>query len=324
MMHMTDRPGAWVLSFLVMIGGAAVWAQEYPSKPIRIITGDAGGAVDFTARVIALGIASPIGQQVIVENRGGAGGAIAIGSVARAAPDGYTVLAYSSAVWIVPLLQDKVAWDPLTDFSPVTMADKSPGIVVVHPSLPARTVKELIALAKARPGALNYASVGSGSHPHLATELFNSMAGVHIVHVPYKGTAPGVYDLISGQVQMMIAVVSAAVPHVKSGRLRALAVTSLQPSALLPGLPTVAESGLPGYESIQMFGIYVPAKTPAGAVAKLNQEIVRTLHRTDTKEKLLAVGLEVVGDTPEQFAATIKADMAKMGKVIRDAKIRAD
>jgi tripartite-type tricarboxylate transporter receptor subunit TctC len=324
MMHMTDRPGAWVLSFLVMIGGAAVWAQEYPSKPIRIITGDAGGAVDFTARVIALGIASPIGQQVIVENRGGAGGAIAIGSVARAAPDGYTGLAYSSAVWIVPLLQDKVAWDPLTDFSPVTMADKSPGIVVVHPSLPARTVKELIALAKARPGALNYASVGSGSHPHLATELFNSMAGVHIVHVPYKGTAPGVNDLISGQVQMMIAVVSAAVPHVKSGRLRALAVTSLQPSALLPGLPTVAESGLPGYESIQMFGIYVPAKTPAGAVAKLNQEIVRTLHRTDTKEKLLAVGLEVVGDTPEQFAATIKADMAKMGKVIRDAKIRAD
>ncbi len=323
-MHITDRPGAWVLSFLVMIGGAAVWAQEYPSKPIRIITGDAGGAVDFTARVIALGITSPIGQQVIVENRGGAGGAIAIGSVARAAPDGYTVLAYSSAVWIVPLLQDKVAWDPLTDFSPVTMADKSPGIVVVHPSLPARTVKELIALAKARPGALNYASVGSGSHPHLATELFNSMAGVHIVHVPYKGTAPGVNDLISGQVQMMIAVVSAAVPHVKSGRLRALAVTSLQPSALLPGLPTVAESGLPGYESIQMFGIYVPAKTPAGAVAKLNQEIVRTLHRTDTKEKLLAVGLEVVGDTPEQFAATIKADMAKMGKVIRDAKIRAD
>ena len=323
-MHITDRPGAWVLSFLVMIGGAAVWAQEYPSKPIRIITGDAGGAVDFTARVIALGITSPIGQQVIVENRGGAGGAIAIGSVARAAPDGYTVLAYSSAVWIVPLLQDKVAWDPLTDFSPVTMADKSPGIVVVHPSLPARTVKELIALAKARPGALNYASVGSGSHPHLATQLFNSMAGVHIVHVPYKGTAPGVNDLISGQVQMMIAVVSAAVPHVKSGRLRALAVTSLQPSALLPGLPTVAESGLPGYESIQMFGIYVPAKTPAGAVAKLNQEIVRTLHRTDTKEKLLAVGLEVVGDTPEQFAATIKADMAKMGKVIRDAKIRAD
>ena len=323
-MHITDRPGAWVLSFLVMIGDAAVWAQEYPSKPIRIITGDAGGAVDFTARVIALGITSPIGQQVIVENRGGAGGAIAIGSVARAAPDGYTVLAYSSAVWIVPLLQDKVAWDPLTDFSPVTMADKSPGIVVVHPSLPARTVKELIALAKARPGALNYASVGSGSHPHLATELFNSMAGVHIVHVPYKGTAPGVNDLISGQVQMMIAVVSAAVPHVKSGRLRALAVTSLQPSALLPGLPTVAESGLPGYESIQMFGIYVPAKTPAGAVAKLNQEIVRTLHRTDTKEKLLAVGLEVVGDTPEQFAATIKADMAKMGKVIRDAKIRAD
>ena len=323
-MHITDRPGAWVLSFLVMIGGAAVWAQEYPSKPIRIITGDAGGAVDFTARVIALGITSPIGQQVIVENRGGAGGAIAIGSVARAAPDGYTVLAYSSAVWIVPLLQDKVAWDPLTDFSPVTMADKSPGIVVVHPSLPARTVKELIALAKARPGALNYASVGSGSHPHLATQLFNSMAGVPIVHVPYKCTAPGVNDLISGQVQMMIAVVSAAVPHVKSGRLRALAVTSLQPSALLPGLPTVAESGLPGYESIQMFGIYVPAKTPAGAVAKLNQEIVRTLHRTDTKEKLLAVGLEVVGDTPEQFAATIKADMAKMGKVIRDAKIRAD
>lgn len=302
----------------------AAAAQEFPNRAIHIVTGDAGGAVDFTARVIAQGAASSLGQPVIVDNRGGGGGTIAITTVAKAAPDGYTVLAYSSAVWLVPLLKDNAPWDPLKDFYPLTLADKSPGVLVVHPSVPAKTVKELIALAKAKPGQLNYASVGSGSQPHLAAELFKSMAHVSMVHVPYKGTAPGINDLIGGQVQLMFSIAGVAAPHIKSGRLRALGVTSLQPSALFPGLPTVAASGLPGYESIQMFGLYLPAATPARIAERLNRDVVQALNRPEAKEKLLASGLEVVANTPQQFTAVIKTDMATMGKVIKDAGIRAD
>ena len=314
--------GSFVGFLILDLGSAA--AQAYPNKPVRIITGTAGGAVDFTARIVAQGISAPLGQPVLVENRGGGGGAVAIGSVARSTPDGYTLLAYSSAVWILPLLKDNTGWDPFKNFEPITIADKTPNIVVVHPSVPVNSIKQLIALAKSRPGALNYASVGVGSGAHLSTELFKSMANVNIVHVPYKGTAPGLTDLISGQVQLMFAIAGIAMPHVKSGRLRALAVTSAQQSALAPDLPTVSASGLPGYESTQMFGIYAPAGTPASIISRLNQEIVKTLSTADAKSKLLSIGLEVVGSSPEESTAIIKANMAKMGKVIRDVGIRAD
>ncbi len=309
---------------LLYLGAGAASAQSYPNKPVRIITGDPGGAVDFTARIVAPAISGPLGQPVLVENRGGGGGAVAIGAAARSAPDGYTLLAYSSAVWLLPLLKDNTGWDPFKNFHPITIADKTPNIVVVHPSVPASSIKQLIALAKARPGALNYSSVGVGSGAHLSTELFKSMANVNIVHVPYKGTAPALNDLISGQVQVMFAIAGIAVPHVKSGRLRALAVTSAKQSALAPELPTVSASGVPGYESTQMFGIYAPAGTPVAIVGRLNQEIVKALNTPDAKSKLLNIGLEVVASSPEDTVSIIKADMAKMGKVIKTVGIRAD
>ena len=314
-------------TFLVgmMIFGAGVASgQNYPSKPIRMVTAEAGGGNDFVARLIAPGLADSLGQQAIVDNRGGAGGIIAAEIVAKAAPDGYTLLVYASNIWIIPLLRTHVPYDPVRDFSPITWAARSPNTVVVHPSLPVKSVKELIAFAKARPGALNYGSGGTGATTHLAVELFKAMAKVNIVRINYKGNAPAIHDLLAGQVQLMFATASLAAPHIRSGRLRALAVTSAQPSALAPGLPTVAASGLPGYESISIYGIFAPAKTPATIITRLNQEMVRILNKADVKEKFLNSGVEPVGSSPEEFAATIKSDMVRMGKVIKDAGIRGE
>jgi tripartite-type tricarboxylate transporter receptor subunit TctC len=222
------------------------------------------------------------------------------------------------------LLKDNAGWDIFRNFQPVTIADQAPYIVVVHPSVPVNSIRQLIAFARSHPGALNYASVGTGSGPHLAAELFKSMARVDIVHVPYKGSAPGLNDTISGQMQVNFSIAGVAVPHIKSGRLRALAVTSLQRSALAPELPTVAAAGLPGYVSSQLFGIYAPAATPTAIVSRLNLEIARALNSADVKTKLLAAGLETVASSPEETVAIIKADMARMSKVIRDAGIRAE
>jgi tripartite-type tricarboxylate transporter receptor subunit TctC len=319
-----SRVVAGLISTVIMFGASAIFAQTYPVKPVRLVTGEPGGGVDFTARVIAQGLTSSLGQQVIVENRGGASGAIAAQAVSKAPPDGYTLLHYSGSLWIIPLLRENVPWDPLRDFIPITLAASSPNILVVHPSLPVKSVRDLIALAKSRPGALNYAAGSSGSTPHLAAELFKSMAGVNIVRVPYKNNAAAYGDLISGQVQMMFATSGGATPHIKSGRLRALAVTDDQPSALLPGLPTVAASGLRGFESASVYGMFAPAGTAPTMIKRLNQEIVQVLHRPDIKERFAASGVEPVGSSPEEFAGKIKSEIARLGKVIKEAGIRED
>ncbi|MBI3938727.1 MAG: tripartite tricarboxylate transporter substrate binding protein [Betaproteobacteria bacterium] len=315
----------WIFSVATMVLGAeAVRAQSYPNKPIRIVTAEPGGANDLVARIIAHGISGPLGQQVIVENRGGASGIIAAQTVAKAPPDGYTLLLYASPLWIVPLMRSNMPYEPLSDFSPITWAASAPNILVVHPSLPVKSVKELIALARARPGELNFAIGGFGASPHLAAELFKALTGVNIVRINYRGGGPAVNDLLAGQVQLMFAAAGSVAPHIKSGRLRALAVTSAQPSALYPGLPTVAASGLPGYESASTYGIFAPAGTPATTINLLNLEIVRALNRADVKERLFGSGIETVGSPPEELTARMKSEMARLGKVIKDAGIRTD
>ena len=298
-------------------------AQSYPNKPLRMVTAEAGGGADFSARLIAQALSAQLGQQMIVDNRGGAGGIIAIETVAKASPDGYTLLLYSDAVWLIPFLRRNVSWDPLKDFAPITLADRSPSVLAVHPSVPAKSVKELIALAKARPGEINYGSGGTGSTNYLAVELFKALAGVDIVHIPYKGAGPAINALIANQVQMMIATAASLAPHIKSGRLTALAVASPQPSELLPGVPTVS-SGLPGYEAGTVHAVYAPAATSKPIISRLQREIAQFMTRPEVKERFLNAGLEVVASTPEALASAMKSDMARMGKVIRDAGIRAD
>jgi len=316
---------ARVLVFCSVATGAATGlAQDYPTKPIRIITAEVGGGNDFLARMLAPGLGASLGQQVVVENRGGAGGAIAADATARSAHDGYTLLLYASNIWIIPFLRKNLPYDPIRDFAPITWMAKSPSILVVHPSLPVRDPKQLIALARARPGALNYGSGGTGATTHLAAELFKSMAKVNLVRIAYKGNGPALNDLIAGQTQLMFATSGSATPHVKANRLRALAVTSPQPSPLAPGLPTVAESGLPGYQSLSIYGIFAPSKTPAAIVGRLNRDIVAVLGRSEIREKLLNTGVETVGSTAEEFASVIKSDMTRMGRVIREAGITAE
>ncbi len=313
-----------VLLVLLAMGAGAVLAQNYPSRPIRIITSDPGGGNDVIARLIVQGVTSSgnLGQPIIVENRGGASGAIPAEAVARSTPDGHTLLVYSNNFWTLPFIQ-KVSYDPVKDFSPISLATAAPNVLVVTPALPPKSVKELIAYAKANPGALNFISAGLGSSPHLAGELFNIMAGVKMVHVRYKNTALAITDLIGGMVEMFFSTAQGATAHIKAGRLRALAVTSSEPSALFPGLPTVAAT-LPGFEAGSWVGVYAPARTPAAAMARLNQEIVRAMKREDTREKATAMGVEALGTSPAEFASVMKSDMARMGKVIREAGIRAD
>lgn len=305
------------------LGANIVVGQEYPTRPIRIVTAAAGGGVDTAARLIAQGLTARMGEQVIVENRGGSG-AIAAEIVARAPADGHSLILYGSALWLTPYLQQQASYDPVRDFAPITLAITSPNVFVVHPSFAASSVKELIAIAKARPGELNYASTGTGSSPHLAGELFKFMAGVNIVHINYKAAAQAISELIAGQNQLAIATAASATPHVKSGRLRAMAVTTAQPSALFPGIPSVAASGLPGYEAPSLFALFAPTKTPERIIQRLNQEVVRVLALADVKEKFFNTGVETVGSAPAELGATVKSEMARMGKLIRDVGIRAE
>ncbi len=296
-------------------------AQEFPHKPIRIYANQPGGIFDFMARLFAQGATGFLGQTVIVDNR--PGNIIPAEIVAKAPPDGYSLLSHGVALATGALMQ-KMPYDPLTDFAAISWTASAPLVVTVHPSVPAQSVKELIALAKARPDALNYASTATGSTPHLATELFKHMAGVRITHIPYKGAGAAMIDMISGQVQILFAVPNAVIEHARTGRLRTLAVTSAEPFALLPGLPTVAASGIPGYESVGIYGLFAAAKTPDALVRRLNREITRIIQTEEAKKRMLGSGLEPVGSTPEQFDAKFKSESARMEKVIKAAGIRME
>jgi tripartite-type tricarboxylate transporter receptor subunit TctC len=307
-------------SGLLILATGPASSQGYPVKPVRMLATTIGGIADIVGRLIAQGIAGPLGQQVIVDNRPGV---VGLEITAKAVPDGYTLLASGPSMWISPLLGQKISFDPIADFAPVTLAVSSPSILVVHPALPVASVKDLISLAKARPGDLNYASGLTGGTPHLAAELLRSMAGIRITRIPYKGSTPALTDLIAGNVQLMIAPVASAMAQVKSRRVRALAVTSAQPSALAPGLPAVAAS-LPGYEMLPIVGIFTPVGTPAPIVDRLNQEIVRVLNVPDIRERLLNNGVETIGSSPQQLSVAIKSEVVRLGKVIREAGIRGE
>ena len=306
-----------------MCGGA--YAQLYPLRPIRlVVTAPPGGGADVVARLVARLLPLRLSQQVVVDNRGGANGVIGVVLAARSVPDGYTIVIVSNNFLTIPLLTPDAPYAPLRDFTPVTMATNSPNILVVHPALPVASVQELTALAKSRARKLNYAAGSSGASPHLAAELFKFMAKVDMVHVPYKGAGPALVDLISGQVDLMFATAVSVMPHVKSARLKALAITSAQRSPLAPELETVAASGLPGYETGVTYGFLAPAGTPDRMVATLNAEIVSILYRPEIKERLLNEGSEVVGSSPGQYTAFMKAESIKWAKLFSAANIRLE
>ncbi len=308
---------------MLVLGAGVVCGQDYPNKPIRLVTNDAvGGSSDLVARIVSQGLAGRLGQQLIVDNRGG-GANISGEIVAKARSDGYTLLVSSGALWTGPLM-GQAPYNAVRDFSPIVLTNRSVLLLTMHPSVPVNSVSELIAYCKAKPGELSYASSGNGAASHLAGELFKSMAGVDILRVPYKGAGLATVDLLSGRVQLSFFTATSVIPHIKSGRLTALAVTGAEPSVLFPGLPTIAASGVPGYESTQMYGVFAPAGTPASLVSRLNHEIVQVLGQADVKEKFLNVGSETVGSTPQELAATMKSEINRLGKLIRDAGIRSE
>jgi tripartite-type tricarboxylate transporter receptor subunit TctC len=310
---------------LMFAAGAAIAQGAFPAKPIRIIVGaPPGGANDTIARIVAQRM-DGLGQPVIVENRTGAAQMIAAEMVAKAPPDGHTLLIASQTILaVVPIINKVTTFDPLKDFAAVTLIGSTPLVLVVSPSLPATTVRELIALAKAKPGELNFGSGGVGTTPHMAGELFAMMAGVKLQNISYKGEQPALTDMLGGQLPMMFSNVSAAMPHVKSGKLRGLAVTSAARIDGAPGLPTVAEVGLPGFETATWLGIVAPAATSREVVAKINAEIQRVMALPEVKEKLIAQGLTLSGGTPEQFGVYIRSEHAKWAKLIKDAGIKAE
>ncbi len=310
-------------TFLVgvaVLGADVVSSQDYPNKPIRIFTAPAGGGTDFTARLLAQGISASLGQPIVIDNRPLFP---AVDAVSKAPPDGYTLLVQGASLWVAPLMQ-AAPYDVVRDFSPISLIERQVSVLVVHPSLPVRSVKELIALAKTKPGELNYSTGVAGGASHIGLELFKSMAGVNIVLIPYKGLPASITALISGEVQLTISDAGVVGPLAKAGKLRALAVTSAEPSALAPGLPAVAASGLPGYEAVGTTGMFAPAKTPAVIISRLNQEVVRSLNRPGVKEQFFNGGVETVGSSPEEAAAYIKSDVARKAKLIKDAGIKVN
>lgn len=301
------------------------YAQDYPSRPVRLVVPFApGGPNDIIARLVGGRLSDALGQQIVVENRAGAGGNIGTDFVAKAPPDGYTLLSAGPGSLIVNPLLGAVPYDTARDFAPVSMMASAPNVLVVHPSLPARSVKELIELARARPRELNYASGGAGSTPHLSGALFAVMAGIAIVHVPYKGTGPASADLLGGQVQMAFFGIPPLLPHIKSGKLRALAVTGKRRSPELPEVPTVHEAALPGYEVSPWYGLLAPAGTPHPIVRKLNAEVTKIVHSAEMKKSLASQGAEPVGGTPDEYAAVLRADTATWARVIKEAGLRGE
>ena len=317
---------ALTLIVTAALSSTAALAADYPDRPIRMLVGFApGGGTDATARAIAPKMTELLGQQVIVDNRPGATGNIATDIVSKSNPDGYTILMGTiAALSINPHLYDKLPFDPLKDLLPVTRAVDSTNVLVVHPSVAAKTVKDLIALAKAKPGALNCGSSGVGGAGHLALELFNLQTGTKMTHVPYKGGGPAMIDLLGGNIQLIFATAASAVGHIKSGKIRALAVTTLKRSPLVPDLPTIAETGLKGFEANNWYGILVPAKTSRAIVMRLNKDASTALLAPDTKELLFKQGLDVAPESPEAFGAYIKSEFVKWGKVVKSAGLKAE
>ena len=305
---------------------SAACAQPYPVKPVRlVVTYTAGGPADIAARALAQKLAEMWGQQVVVDNRAGAGGIIGTELVAKAAPDGYTLLHGTAAGLIInPLLVKKVPYDTFRDFAPVSMVVIVPQLLVTHPALPATTLKELIALAKARPGALNYASVGIGSPNHLGMELLKSMAGIDMVHVPYKGATPAMADLIAGQVQLAFNGMASVLPQIASGKMKAIAIGSARRSPAAPDVPTVAEAGLPGFEYVAWNGNFAPAGTPAALVNRLSADIRKALAAPDLVQRLASLGSEPGGSTPTQFAAYVKEVYARWARVVQAVGLKAE
>jgi tripartite-type tricarboxylate transporter receptor subunit TctC len=307
------------------LAASCACAQQYPAKPVRFVLpyGAPGGSPDIIARTIGAKLTEAWGQQIVVEPRVGAGGTIGTEVVANAAPDGYTILLTSPSHAINVTLYSKLAYDAVADFVPITQLVEVPNILVIHPSLPARTLKQLIALAKSKPGSLNYGSAGSGSSQHLAGELFKKMAGVDMVHIPYKGGGGVVIDLIAGQVQLTFGSAT-SLPYVRSGRLVALAVTTSQRMASVPNLPTIAESGLPGYEAAAWYALFAPARTPRAIVDKLQTETSRILKLPDVRERLAFETIQPVGSTPAEMTEFLKREIVKWGAIIKESGAKVD
>jgi len=299
--------------------GTAVNAQEFPSKPIRIIASQAGSSGDFVARTVADGLTKNLGQQVIVDNRGG--GVIAGELVAKSPADGYTLLLYGNTHWLLPLMRKQVPYDAYRDFAPLSTAARGINILVVHPSLPVKSVKDLVALARARPGELNFSSAALGTMNHLAAELFKYSAKINIVRIAYRGSPAAMNGVMVGETQLMFSPAAPARLVIAAGKVRALAVASRTRSPAYPDLPTLDEAGLPGVEAVSIHGIFAPAKTPEATLARLNQEIVRVLQSPEVRKRLAGIGVEAAGSTREQFTAYIRDEVARMGKVIREAGI---
>jgi tripartite-type tricarboxylate transporter receptor subunit TctC len=313
------------VALLALACGTAL-AQAYPNRPLRIVVPFAAGAgvLDIMARLVGQHLGASLGQQVVIDNRPGAGGIVGAEVVAKAEPDGYTLLMGNTALVVSPYLYAKLPFEPLADFVPVTLVNSAPLLLVVHPSVPVQSVKELIAYAKARPGQLNYGSGGVGSTPYLATELLKAMAGIDVVHVPYKGGAPALADLVAGQLTFMIENVPGTMPLVKSGKLRALAITSARRSPLAPDLPTMAEAGVPGYEMVGWNGIFVAKGTPAEIVTRLNSDLAKVLRLPDVKQQVATLGAEPGGDSTAAFGAFVKAESARWGGIIKERGIRPE
>ncbi len=309
---------------LALMSSAAI-AQIYPSKPVRVVVSfPAGAGVDIVARIVMPRLADALGQSFVIDNRSGASGNLGSEVAAHAPPDGYTLLFTPASVASSQALYSKLNYSLTKDLEPISMVAAAAFVLVVHPSLPVKNVKELIAMAKAKPGQLMYASTGNGGNPHLATEMFKQQAQIDITHIPYKGTPPAVTDLIAGQVSMMFANTLSVLPYVNSGRLRALAISSAKRSAAAPGIPTIAETGMPGFDSVTWFGVLAPAGTPREIVGKLGAELRRIAQSRAVADQLIAQGADPIGSSAEEFAARIKSDIAKWAVIIKTAGIKAE
>lgn len=319
------RHAACIACAMLSSTATGVLAQAWPAKPVRIVVpSSAGGGTDIVARILAPDLSKRLGQQVVIDNRPGAGTMIGIDVVAKSPGDGYTLLMGLSTLAINSALYKKVPYDPVKDFAPITVTTSSASILVVHPSIPVRTLKEMIAFARARPGQLNYASAGTGTFPHMTYELFLSTAKLKMTHIPYKGTGPAMIDMIAGQVVSMAATMITGMPHIRAGRLRPLGITSLTRSEVAPDIPTVSEAGLPGFDATQWYGLLAPANTPKDIVNRLHADMMQVLQSPDVKKRFALDAVDTVGNTPEEFSRHIRNELEKWAKVAREAGIKPE